>query len=117
MTLEECYEAMGGDYKGVMGRLLKEERIVRFLGKFKNDNMLEPLEVSMEKGAWEELFCAAHNLKGVCQNLGLTKLADSSSELCELVRNGEPSVDVTPYVEQVREDYARTMEALNQTLS
>lgn len=117
MTLEECYAAMGGDYKGVMARLMKEERIIRFLGKFKDDDMLEPLETSMEKKAWEELFRAAHNLKGVCQNLGIARLADSSSELCELVRNGEPSVDVTPYMEQIRKDYAQTIEALTQIVS
>lgn len=117
MTLEECYEAMGGDYKGVMGRLMKEERIVRFLGKFKEDNMLDSLETSVANEAWEEVFRAAHNLKGVCQNLGITRLADSSSELCETVRNGAPSVDVTPYIEQVRNDYTRTIEALAQTLS
>ena len=52
MTLEECYGMMEGDYKGVMGRLMKEERIIRFLGKFREDNMLEPLETSIKKGVW-----------------------------------------------------------------
>ena len=116
MTLEECYGMMEGDYKGVMGRLMKEERIIRFLGKFREDNMLEPLETSIKKGVWEEAFWASHNLKGVCQNLGISKLADSSSVLCELIRNGAPTVDITPYMEKVREDYTQTLGALNQIL-
>lgn len=116
MTLQECYEAMGGDYTGVMGRLMKEDRVTRFLGKFKDDSMLEPLETSLEAKNYEEAFRAAHNLKGVCQNLGITKLADSSSELCETMRNGEPTVDIAPLLEAVRRDYAVTMQALEQAL-
>ena len=33
MTLQECYESMGADYQGVMGRLMKEERVLKFLKK------------------------------------------------------------------------------------
>ena len=116
MTIQECYEAMGGDYKGVMARLLKEDRVAHFLGKFKNDSMLEPLEASLAAKNYEDAFRAAHNLKGVCQNLGIIKLADSSSELCELVRNGEPAEDITPYLEAVREDFSVTIKALEQAL-
>lgn len=116
MTLQECYEAMGGDYTGVMGRLMKEDRVTRFLGKFKDDSMLEPLETSLAAKNYEEAFRAAHNLKGVCQNLGITKLADSSSELCETMRNGEPTIDITPLLEAVRNDYAVTIQALEQAL-
>lgn len=116
MTLQECYEAMCGDYAGVMSRLMKEERILRFLGKFKDDAMLEPLENSLAEKNYEEAFRAAHNLKGVCMNLGISKLAASSSELCETIRHGEPTVDITPYLEAVREDYALTMQSLEQAL-
>ena len=37
MTLKECYEAMGADYEAVMGRLRKEERILKYLTKFLED--------------------------------------------------------------------------------
>ena len=111
-TLEKCYEEMGGDYKGVLGRLMKEERIVRFLGKFKNDNVWETLEKSVEAKQWEEAFRAAHSLKGMCANLGITRLENSSSELTEALRNGEPAVDVSPLLEQARTDYEIVMKAL-----
>ena len=111
-TLEQCYEEMGGDYKGVLGRLMKEERITRFLGKFKNDNMWETLEKSVEQKQWEEAFRAAHSLKGVCANLGITRLENSSSELTEVLRDGEPTVDISPLLEQVRGDYEIVMKAL-----
>lgn len=116
MTLQECYEKMDGDFTGVMGRLMKEERVIRFLGKFKEDSMLEALESALAAAHYEEAFRAAHNLKGVCQNLGITRLAESSSELCETMRNGEPAVDITPLLERVREDYKITLQALEETL-
>lgn len=78
--------------------------------------MLEPLESSLASANYEEAFRAAHNLKGVCQNLGISRLAESSSELCETMRNGEPVVDITPLVERVRDDYGVTIQALEETL-
>lgn len=116
MTVEECYEAFGGDYKGVMGRLMKEERVIRFLTKFKNDDMIKPLEEALETQAYEDAFRAAHNLKGVCLNLGINKLGESSSELTESLRGGEPKGDVQGLLAQVREDYELTMVMLDNIL-
>ena len=116
MNLQECYSLMGGDYNEVLSRLMKEELVLRFLKKFKDDNMLESLEEAVEEKEWEAVFRISHNLKGVCQNLGITNLAESGSELCETVRNGAPTVDVESYLERVRRDYEVAMEALEQTL-
>lgn len=78
--------------------------------------MLNTLEDFLAASDYEEAFRAAHNLKGVCQNLGITRLAESSSELCETMRNGRPVVDITPLLEKVREDYKITIEALEETI-
>ena len=52
----------------------------------------------------------------LCQYLGNIQLADTRIELCELVRNGEPAEDITPYLEAVREDFSVTIKALEQAL-
>lgn len=116
MTLQECYESIGADYEGVMRRLLKEDRVTRFLGKFRADSMLEPLEKALEAKDFDEAFRAAHNLKGVCQNLGITKLVESSSDMTEALRHGEPEADVTPLLVKVKGCYEETMRALDETL-
>lgn len=105
MTLQECYRAMEADYDGVMSRLMSEDRVKKFLLKAVENSMLEWLCNSLEEKNYEEAFRAAHSIKGVCQNLGLSKLEVSSSALTEALRNGEPSQDVTPLLEQVKKDY------------
>lgn len=116
MNLQECYSLMGGDYNEVLSRLMNEELVIRFLKKFKDDNMLESLEAAVAEKEWEAVFRISHNLKGVCQNLGITNLAESGSELCETVRNGAPTVDVGLYLEAVCRDYRVVMEVLEQIL-
>lgn len=112
MTLQECYEYLEADYEGVMRRLMKEERIIRFLKKLLDEPLYDVLQDAVDRKSYEEAFRAAHNMKGVCQNLGINKLAESSSELCESMRHGEPQVDIAPLMSQVKEDYDKTIEAV-----
>ncbi len=111
MNLRECYEAMGGDYDDVIGRLRKEQRVEKFIRRFAEDPSCDLLRRSAEAGDWAEAFRAAHTLKGVCQNLSLTRLGNSSSQLTEALRSG-----YTPEVDQllpvVYEDHRRAVAAI-----
>ena len=111
MTLQECYEAMQGDYEGVMGRLRMEKMIQKFLLKILEDGNYDLLCSSLESGNWEEFFRAAHSMKGICSNLGITKLQESSSALTEAVRDGQPLTDMALF-EQVQKDYKETVQAI-----
>ena len=88
MTLQECYAALGGDYDEAMGRLRSEKLVQKFVLKFLNDGSYRLLCDSLASGDRDEAFRAAHTLKGVCQNLSLTKLGASSSALAETLRGG-----------------------------
>ena len=81
--------------------------------KFKNDNMLHTLEEALNEKQWEEAFRAAHSIKGVCANLGISQLEASSSDLTEALRDGEPKEDIAPLLGKVREDYELTMKVLD----
>ena len=111
MTLEECYTALGGDYQDVLGRLRSEKLVSKFLLKFLDDGSYDLLVTSMDKGDWSEAFRAAHTIKGVCQNLGFSRLYESSSELSEAMRDGKPLADPA-LLERVKEDYAATAGAI-----
>ena len=111
MTLRECYAALGGDFEGVSGRLPSEKFIQKYVLKFLADGSYQLLEQSMEEENWEEAFRAAHTIKGMCQNLDFTRLYHSSSALSEALRHG-PTPQAPALLDQVREDYRQTMEAI-----
>ena len=113
MTLKECYAAMGGDYEEVMGRLRSERLVQKFILKFVTDGSFNLLCRSLEEQNYEEAFRAAHTIKGVCQNLSINKLQDSSSRLCESLRNGyTPEPGEEELIQRVEEDYRRTVQAI-----
>lgn len=111
MTLRECYDALEGDYEDVMGRLRTEKLVQKFVLKFPGDGSYDLLTRSMEAGEYEEAFRAAHTLKGVGQNLGFNKLYGSSHLLTEALRGNDIEA-AKPLYEQVRADYAQTVNAI-----
>lgn len=111
MTLQECYAAMGGNYEDVMSRLRSERLVQKFVLKFLADGSYDLLCRSLEEKDYENAFRAAHTIKGVCQNLGLTRLLDSSSQLSEALRHGyTPEAD--SLAERVGRDYQETIGAI-----
>ena len=49
MTMRECYEAIGGNYEDVLGRLHSEALIRRFTLKFLEDQSYIQLKPALEK--------------------------------------------------------------------
>ena len=111
MTLQECYTAMGGDYDDVLGRLRSERLVQKFVLRFLEDGSYDLLCSSLESQNYEEAFRAAHTIKGVCQNLSITRLGSSSSRLTEALRSGW-SEEAGGLVDEVKEDYQQTAEAI-----
>lgn len=113
MTLQECYEALGGDYEEVINRLRSERLVQKFVLKFLDDGSFVLLTESMEQENYEEAFRAAHTLKGVSQNLSFTELYQVSSAMSDALRGG-----VTPEApaifEQVRDTYAKVCTAIQE---
>lgn len=83
MTVKECYEQMGADYEGVLGRLRSEVLIKKFAKKFLDDGSFRSLKDNLAQKNGEEAFRAAHTLKGVCQNLGFDNLYKASFDITE----------------------------------
>lgn len=112
MTLEACYNAMGSDYKAVLGRMGGSEKLLgKFARKFLDDPTSSSLFKAFEDADWQTAFRMAHTLKGLCANLGLDKLQKSSAELTEALRN-TVSDNAPQLLEQVRADYEMTIGAL-----
>ncbi len=111
MTLQECYDAMGGNFADVMERMPSERLIKKFVLKFLDDPSFDLLCSAMAEKNCEEAFRAAHTIKGICQNLGFAGLLTSSSLLSDALRHGwTPEAD--GIFEQVKEDHTATVTAI-----
>ena len=111
MTLQECYENMGGDYAEVVSRLVKEERIKKFMVRFLEDTTFFELKKAVEEKQNQEIFRMIHTLKGVAQNLGFKNLYEVSDVMTEAVRGGAPLLDEQMFLE-VEKVYYQTIEAI-----
>lgn len=119
MTIQECYQKLGGDYAQVEKRLPGIHLIRKFIAKFLDDGSYPELCRAMEQGQTEESFRAAHTLKGVSANLGFDRLTASSGELTELLRgrtDGIPT-EAVPLLDMVRQDYELTADAIRTYLN
>lgn len=80
MTIQECYEAIGGNYEDVLRRLRSEALIRKFTLKFLEDQSYPLLKQALGDNNYEEAFRGAHTLKGVCQNLSFDRLYEVSDK-------------------------------------
>lgn len=113
MTVKECYEALGADYEGTLGRLCSEKLVQRFALKFLADASFSTLQKAMGEEDYEEAFRAAHTLKGVGMNLGFTRLLTVSDELTEELRGGKKPADDS-LLDRLSQEYGRTMALLKE---
>ncbi len=117
MTIQECYEAIGGNYEDVLGRLHSEALIRKFALKFLDDKSYSQLKQALEDKNYEEAFRGAHTLKGVSQNLSFDRLYEVSQELTELLRDrtGEQP-GIPEAMEKVTEVYEATVKEIKNGL-
>lgn len=84
--IQQLCEAVGGDYKELMQRLVSEDFVARFAVKFLSDDTYNQLKHALAAKDAESAFRAAHTLKGVAQSLGFGNLGRSASVLTEVLR-------------------------------
>ena len=113
MTMRECYEAIGGNYENVLGRLHSEALIRKFTFMFLEDQSYLQLKQALNDKNYEDAFRSAHTLKGVCQNLSFDRLYEVSHELTELLRDrtGE-QLGIPEAMEKVTKEYEATIEEI-----
>ena len=114
MTIQECYQSLGGNYAEVQQRLPSDRLIKRFITKFLDDESFAQLTQAMSSGQREPAFRAAHTLKGVCANLSFSKLLRSASALTELLRQESDTIpeSAAAAMADVTRDYSQTVNAI-----
>lgn len=113
MTVKECYNQIGADFDEVLERLGTEGMIKKFAIKFLDDKSYENLVKGMQEKNVDEAFRVAHTMKGICLNLGFSRLYKVSSELTEILRGGSMDGSDKLY-DQVKEEYNNTTDAIRE---
>ena len=114
MTIQECYQKLGGEFTQVEKRLPSVSLVRKFIIKFLDDDSYSKLCLAMQNGQREEAFRAAHTLKGVSANLGFSRLLASAGELTELLRAETETIPgcTSDLLEEVKQDYELTVSVI-----
>ena len=114
MTIQECYQSLGGNFAEVQQRLPSDRLIKRFITKFLDDGSYAELSQAMASGQREQAFRAAHTLKGVCANLSFTRLLTSVSALTDLLRQESDAISesAAAVLTDVTRDYNQTVSVI-----
>lgn len=89
MDIREFYlmTATEAEYDDILRRMGGNEKLIKkFLGKLCTDSTVQNLMDALAKEDFPNVFTCAHNLKGVSLNLGLIKIAETSSEIVKELR-------------------------------
>lgn len=80
-------EQVGANVDTAVKRFMGNESLyIKFLLKFQQDESFSKIEQYVAEENAEEIFKAAHTLKGVAANLGLDGIASDASDIVELFR-------------------------------
>ena len=114
MTIQECYQKLGGEFAQVEKRLPSVGLVRKFIVKFLDDDSYSNLCLAMQNGQREEAFRAAHTLKGVSANLGFSRLLASAGALAELLRAETETIPgrTADLLEEVKQDYELTVSVI-----
>lgn len=116
MTLQELYAVIDGDYDQAVRVLRVEKLIDKHIRKLTKNGVVDSLIRAGESMEPEELFEAAHAMKGVCANLGLTKLSGMASDIAEEYRPGKTrklsDSEVSAKIAEIKALYRKTADGI-----
>ena len=118
MTLQELYEKIGGDYEQAMRVLRMDKLLDKHIRKFANNDVVEKLINCENDFDPTVLFESSHAIKGVCANLGLTKISDTASDIAEEFRPGNERKmsddEVKEKIRYIADMYKLTVDSINE---
>lgn len=116
MTLQELYAEIDGNYEQARRTLRVDKLIDKHIRKLTTGGVIEGLLAAGTSMDATELFETSHAAKGVCGNLGLTKLADAASQISEEFRPGNPRTmtddEVKERLAAIEALYAKTADGI-----
>ena len=104
----DILEAYGMDYTRTMERFMGNEKLyMKLLDMLFQDDNLKKLGDALTSGDMAGAFEAAHTLKGVAGNMGLTKLYNAVCAVVEPLRTSEKTADYPVLYQAVLTEFNR----------
>ena len=118
MTVEEFYQAVGGDYKTALSRMMNDDFIKRMLTKFLANNAFHLIKEGFDQKDAKAMFEGAHAFKGVTANLALDNLNQKTCVIVEAVRHYEDikEFDLHQEMKDLEDAYLLTKSKLEELL-
>lgn len=116
MTIREAYEQIHADYESVMNRMHTDEKLMKYLVRFVNENYDIVIQNAIREQDYDTAFRESHNLKGLCYNLDIPVLGKSASNLTEALRSRNPDGNLSYLVDIMQHDYNTTMDAFRKVM-
>lgn len=114
-TFKEAFENYGGNYASTMPRFMNNETMyLKFMNMLFNDDNLNKLETAINENDLNGAFEAAHTLKGVVANMGLTPLYNAICVIVEPLRTRSQEADYAQILDEIKQEYAKLEELSNQ---
>lgn len=87
MDVKEFYNKIGGSYDTFLQRVLREDRVKKYVLMFKIDPSMNELKAAIDANDIPTAFRSIHTLKGLCANLAFDSFFNVCSVLTEILRN------------------------------
>lgn len=105
-------EGTGVNVEETLRRFMNNEMLmIKFLRKFVDDENMNKLRTLIADKHYNEVLPVAHTLKGVSGNLGLIKLYEIFSRMCQDCRNDQYE-DLDGLFAQAEANYSKVVEAI-----
>lgn len=116
MTLQELYTQIDGNYEQAIRVLRVEKLMDKHIRKLTKNGVVEKLLEAAGGMDPVQMFETAHAMKGVCGNLGLSRLSEMASDIAEEFRPGNTrkmtDEAVRAEVEEIRSLYGKTADGI-----
>ncbi|MCI8407266.1 MAG: Hpt domain-containing protein [Oscillospiraceae bacterium] len=114
MDLMTRLEGAGVDVKQSLARFGGNEALyTRFLNKFLQDLNKDALKDAINAKNFKDAEIAAHTLKGVAANLGMTALSTACSEMVSQIRAGQTD-NLEPLLDKITSLYENVVGNIQQ---
>lgn len=115
-NFRKAFEEYGADYDLVMERFMYDEAMyIKIFNMLFQDDNLQKLSCAIECGDLDKAFEAAHTLKGVAANLGLTPYYITICSIVEPLRLRKPREDYAVLCNNILDAFKK-VEMLRKTL-